>query len=164
MSETSEGTGWATSLEVAQHVHTVGTKHLEAQLQSALAADQRAGVVAGILLATALAVIGAAFATPNAPLAFGGFWTGGLLLFSSALCALSFRPVAFYFPGNEPRSWIGDEHIDLRDSIANECAYIQEMIEDNLTIMANNAALFRAALVCAVLSPVAGLIARGLSA
>ena len=158
-----DGTGWATDLDVARHVHAAGTRYLEAQLQAALAADQRAATGASLLLATAIAVLGASFAAPTQSLSVGAFAAGLMLLASAGLCAISFRPVSFYYPGNEPRCWIGDTHNDLRESIANECAYIQEMIEDNLTIIVGNAAIFRLALCVGLFSPVVGVVVVSLS-
>lgn len=86
---------------------------LQAQLTASLAADQRALVLAGFLVAVIAALISGATAlllqTP--PQRFLGYvaMAASLGLFVSlALTVYTARPVKWAFPGTRPRAWIKD--------------------------------------------------------
>jgi hypothetical protein len=134
---------------------------LEAQLTAAVAADQRAMTFAGLMLAAAGAMIGAALgASPDGPLTASVFVTALGLFISAVLAVLAARPVVWNFVGNTPASWLKglNEDTSLKVSLAQMADFYAEMIEENETAFSGAAFWIRLSMGSALASLLLGLI------
>jgi hypothetical protein len=113
---------------------------VDAQLQAAIASDQRALAWSGFLITITLASMGAATALFQA----GQMPSLALVVFAFAVlaagCALvamdAVRPSKFCFPGNLPSNWLPDEWItegsfDLGHARYEQALALDEMIQKN---------------------------------
>jgi len=148
---------------LAQTILRQGELRLNAQLQTALAADQRSMTAAAILIAVSSASIGFgvdAFtrAVPVESLGAGGLLTGVLLAVSSVFCVVSGAPTGFYLTGAIPENWWSDDvhHRSLAQAIRNESNNYSENIKENKKTLKRNAGWFRAGLLMGVGAPFAG--------
>lgn len=92
-----------------------GELRLEAQLQIATAADQRALTWGGLLVAATTAALGGGIAlatkdAPDYPLAFLAIFFAGSLTWASWGALSTTRPAKFHVPGNLPANWLPDDH------------------------------------------------------
>lgn len=83
--------------------------YMAAQLQVALATDQRAITAASVFATFATAIVGVALAywsqTKDAPLSIAALVAGLVVTAAAFSCFWAARPINFYFPGNHPASW-----------------------------------------------------------
>lgn len=134
-------------------------KHLQAQLEAGIAADQRATTVATILIGVMTAILAAAGTAfeSNLPLAVGGIVTSTTMLFGVCLVMFSARPVDFYLPGSYPSHWWHAADSDLKTLLGGEAENYEEMIIDNARTTNRNAKLLTFGLLLAVIAPFLGL-------
>ena len=110
---------WANvSDESVRELHRQGEACLDGTIKLALAADQRATTLCGVLGAGAVALMAAAAtvlagAHVNVALVSSALVCALLLLIASLFCALACRPGNFHVGGYEPRSLIvsGSDHM-----------------------------------------------------
>lgn len=117
--------------------------YLSAQLQSGIAADQRALVFAGFLATGVIALLGAAGALLINQTSSAGYIAVGTaigLLVALALSIYASRPVDFEFPGNNPCAWEGDidSNMPLTKSLAGQALHYDHMILVNNAILEKN--------------------------
>jgi hypothetical protein len=152
--------------ELAAVVLRQGELKLTAQMQLALAADNRATVLAGIFSTLAVTgVSGAAVLWKLGP-GYGG-WLAGLivqvvlLIGAAYLCVHAARPTDFYTVGNRPMRWWKDgvERKSLAACLKQESDNYQHRIDRNSELITGNANLVSNALHLAVLSPLPVLVA-----
>jgi hypothetical protein len=129
-----------------------GEKRVEAQLQIATSADQRALAWGGLLVAAVTAALGAGIALttkekPDYPLAFLAIGFAGFLTWGAWTALSTARPEQYHVPGNRPAHWLPSAWKFTGSSVANmnrarreqaEC--LQEAIEHNATASAKKAA------------------------
>jgi hypothetical protein len=129
-----------------------GEKRVEAQLQIATSADQRALTWGGLLVAAVTAALGAgiALATKDKPdysLAFLAIAFAGCLTWGAWTALSTAKPEQFHVPGNRPAHWLPSAWKFTGSSVANmnrarreqaEC--LEEAIEHNATASAKKAA------------------------
>lgn len=136
-------------------------KHLQAQLEAGIAADQRATTVATILIGVMTAILAASGTVfeRNLPLAVGGFVTSTMMCVGMFLVMLSARPVDFYLPGSRPSNWWHVADSDLKVLLGGEAENYEEMIVENVNTTNINAKLLKFGLLTAVIAPFLGLTA-----
>lgn len=151
-------------LEASRH----GEAKLQAQVQIATSADQRATILAGIYVAAATGIIGA-LAT-NAPLEgarelmAGGAIAAILFLLGAFLCICATLPTDFWTPGNDPSEWYGDieKGKSIEEAAGEQAVHFDAAIKANDKVLVRNARLFLWGALCGIGAPVVGLFAAGL--
>jgi hypothetical protein len=132
---------------------------LQAQLTAAIAADQRAMTFAGLMVAAAAAMIGAALGVSReADVTLPTIVTGLFLFAAAVLAVVAARPVAWDFTGNTPSAWVksiadGDS---LHTALSDMASFYAEMIEANEIAIANAAYWIRLSMGSALASLVIG--------
>lgn len=149
---------------LAEMVLRQGEINLEAQLQIALAADQRASTLAGIYTAISVAAFGVSAAMFKADSGAIGLTSAGLTvaaisLVAALLCLGVARPARFHIAGNRPDNWWNDGVRDrtLAECLERESHNYDQYIQHNDEILARNADNLRRALRAGLMAPVAGL-------
>ncbi|MNQ63342.1 hypothetical protein D3C85_777210 [compost metagenome] len=139
-----------------------GELRLQAQLQSALAADARAGVLASIQAAVvaALVVFGGSDEVRGAEEA-AAYSAAALTFLGAVLAGIAARPIGFDFPGLAPLDWAEAVQTKEPEDSANRAyaQYLDDYIKANDDRMKINGWFTRAALVAMVLAPAAAVIA-----
>lgn len=140
-----------------------GEVRLAAQVQVALAADQRAVTTASILTAIFTACIGGAIAvltsaSPNHALGLAGLGTGIMFIAAAFEAARAARPVDFHLQGWPPAQWMNEADLrrPLPQSQGEQAEIMQEMIEHNLHVMTGNSGHMAWAMRFALGAPFAG--------
>lgn len=133
---------------------------LQAQLQSALAADARAGVLASIQGAAAAGLMVVAMSGEVSRAAATAALSAGVCLaVGSVCCAFALRPVPFCIVGNYPSMWLPDlAGESIIGAQAGTAAYYDEHLKKNEAQMASNNGLTRVGIFALVVSPMAGLL------
>lgn len=119
--------------------------HLNAQLTTALAADQRAMSFASVVAAGAVVVASGAIAVLESEtqlhhVSWVGFLVTAGLLTSMYLAISSARPSRFWFTGSSPSDWINDiqQGKPLHQSLAEQADHYAGMIDEIDEIMRVN--------------------------
>ncbi len=123
-------------------------KRVEAQLMTAIAADQRAMTFAGFLAAAA-AILGGAAASVltgnGVPHHYGtvALWAAFVTLIGMALAVIAARPRIFFSPGAMPRNWVksikaGDSEQERWSSVLDD---YDSRITKNEAVMSSNSKL-----------------------
>ncbi len=156
---------------VAREILRQGEIFLNAQLTVALAADQRATSLVGILITAATGLFGVAgvFFTASSPrpaLAFGFVSAGAVMLTAVLFFVLSLAPTRFKLVGNNPRAWWKPRLLSapLVVAIGGEGINYQNRIQFNNQVLRRNARHLRTGLWIASASPIVGLGAWALVA
>lgn len=154
-------TDWTTAPEGhVREIHRSAEKYLDALLQIALAADQRASNGASLFIAIAVGTAGATlahWARFHNWAVFGGGMATALVMGIAAYCCLhAGRPVDFHCAGNEPDSWSGTLSIPLPELVGAECENYQEIIEENRAALTRNAECLQRGYVYGVVAPLVG--------
>lgn len=144
--------------DVVQEIIREAEARLSAQLQTALAADQRSmtfAAIAGSASAAAIAGAGGLFfveSLKGQSLFYGALALSVVFFAASLLAALSARPADWEFVGNVPSAWVDDvtEGKSLKSSLAEMAEHYDGMILNNRKSMVRSAKLFKAALWLAV--------------
>lgn len=140
---------------------------LSAQLEVAVAADQRAMTFLGFLLTLVVFLIGGALAaftaeTPSVSIALIAAIGAVGFVAASYFAYQASKPVNFEFVGNDPSGWVGDveEGKTLLAAKAEQCAHYDEMLKDNRAAMSRSSeALQRSSAIAAITVGVCGLLA-----
>ncbi len=155
------GVDWTGTTEpMVRDILMQGETFLQAQFQSALAADQRATTLAGILVTLSTAVFAAAIATWEqvpADALYGMSAMAGILLVAGAFAAWAARPIDFWFPGSRPEQWYDGKLEKCVDMLGGAAELTQSSIDENEAFMVGNQTAVRISFVLALLSPIAGL-------
>lgn len=153
-------------LALAQIVFRQAEAKLKAQLQTALAADQRAMTLAAIFATASVALFGVAMLAIDRPeaiwsLAGGGMGAGASFFVGAWLCVQAAWPVDFHLPGNLPESWWCDgvEDKALAECFRNEAEHYQDDIKDNREVMKKNARSAELGARFGVFAPIVGAVA-----
>ena len=146
-------------LDLARTVLAQGELKLQAQLQIALAADQRAIVFAGFLIAIATALAGYWTRPDTSYLA--GVWataTGGVMFAGALACVSAAWPRLIGTVGNNPENWWSDgvEHRDLAECLRKESGNYDEWIVANNALLYRNGRMLKGGLLLALLAPFPG--------
>jgi len=159
MSEENTDLDWAGVPEdMSRQILSQGQTFLASQLQTSLAADQRAMTAASIFIGFAGAILAATIAywevvKDSTGLVAGLIGVAGFVL--ASFCAFfSARPVSFYFPGSNPREWWSVKDQPLSEVMGGESENFQESIDHNAQVIDSNAKWLSAAMWVAVLTPV----------
>ncbi len=150
---------------LAEMVLRQGEINLQAQLQIALAADQRASTFAGIYTAISVAALAASAAVFQANASAVGLIAAGLAvavvsLIAANLCLGVAQPTNFHIAGNRPDNWWSDGARDraLAECLERESHNYDRYIGHNDEILARNASRLRRALRVGLMVPVAGSV------
>ncbi|HEV2561102.1 MAG TPA: hypothetical protein VGT78_03085 [Rhizomicrobium sp.] len=152
-------------LEACRH----GEAKLQAQVQIATSADQRATVLAGIYAATATGIIGVI--ASNEPFHhFGPFLVGALVtmtafLVGAFLCILATLPVDFWTPGNNPEEWYRDilAGTAIEVAVGEQASHFNSAIHANNKVLVRNARLFFWGALFGIMAPLIGFFAAGIT-
>ncbi len=143
-------------------------QRLRDQLQCALAADQRALVLAGLAISAAVVLAGGGIAMAQQGLTAGigvPFGLALLLLLGAAGLAIwTARPTRFFLSGDLPRTWRHDlaKGASLADVLPELAADLNDRIEKNETLLAGNGRLLLGGL-CLALGAAALAVAAGVA-
>jgi hypothetical protein len=157
-------------LELVKEILREAEVNLQGQLSLAIAADQRSSVMASLFTAAAAAIVAGLItlaSTDNAshPIAIytGGAVAAMLLAAGASLCIWAARPINFYVPGNEPKSWYGDiaNPRELKVLLGEQAEVYQEMIDDNMRTLSKNSQRFIAGAMAGMAAPLAGFVVWG---
>jgi hypothetical protein len=144
--------------DVLAEVVREGELKLDAQLQTALAADNRSLTISGLSLTASTTLLGgAAILTgethPDLPVIGIAALLGVALLSAGILAMLAARPVSFFLPGNEPENWVpsawdlpAGAGRTLKRARVEQARVIQKLLSSNSLTAQRNARLVRAAL------------------
>ncbi|HXG99519.1 MAG TPA: hypothetical protein VNI79_03775 [Sphingomicrobium sp.] len=162
MTDLAEGIDWTgTSEDMVREVLAQGEAFLQAQFQSALAADQRATTLASILVTISVAVFAGALAVwesvPDDAL-YAVSTIAAVLLLAAASAAWAARPIDFWYPGMRPEQWYDGRNEKLVDMLGGASEDVQFRIDENETLMGGNQTAIRISFVLAILSPIIGFI------
>lgn len=150
--------------EVARELMRFGEMQLHAQLTIAIASDQRASMMCGVLVTSMLACFGAAGVSYNAGLTVflvATLFAGVALLVAILACIKAFWPGMIYLPGTQPKQWLGEDVLYgcLVDTMVHQSTRYQEMIDSNELKNALAAKWLKRGILVAVSSPAIGAIA-----
>ena len=145
-------------LDVVQEIVREAEARLSAQLQTAIAADQRSmtfAAIAGSASAAAIAGAGGLFfveSLKGQSLFYGALALSAMFFAASLLAALSARPTDWEFVGNVPSAWVDDvkDGKFLKASLAEMAEHYDCMILSNRKSMLKSAKLFNVAMWLAV--------------
>lgn len=163
MSQPEEGVDWTgVDIEMARQILAQGEAALQAQLQLAIASDQRATTAASIFVSMATAVAAAFIAfwdnTQDSSALWGGLTGAAFLLVGGALAAFAARPTDFFIPGNHPRQWYEGRNSVLATMVGGEAEDVQRRIEANDTLMFANQRWLKAGFAAVMIAPLASLL------
>lgn len=148
-------------LEMARQIFEQGEKVLQAQLEIALASDQRATAIASLFAAVGTAVAAGAFTywdkNSDTPILAAGIVTSVVMIMGALRSLWAARPVPFHTPGNHPNRWYSCKDEDLAPMLGAEAESYQTMIDQNESqLRANSRAIMQGATI-AVSSPIVGI-------
>ena len=162
--EMSENDGQSPD-KLAEIVLRQGELRLQAQLQVALAADQRAVLLATILATAAAVALGFAAAwfgsiPAMTGLGFGGLITGLAFAGGAWLCGHAARPLPFGLVGAQPDKWWNDavESRPLAECLRKESSNYQKRVTYNRGVLSRNAGTLRRGLRLAFVAPIFGFL------
>lgn len=143
-----------------------GEELIRAQLQTALAADQRAAVLFSVFTTASLIVfagVASAFQADYLPLGTTGllFLTGITLVLAARKAAKALRPVEFVFPGSDPGKWYEDLHPNIQphEIRADQMAVLHRSADRNDRIMRQNGKFISASYSLAITAASSSLFA-----
>jgi hypothetical protein len=150
-------------IEMAEHVLRQGELFLQAQLQTAIAADQRATTIAAFFGTVGTAVAAATIAywdgSEDSAVLISGLIGAALMIAGACICLYAARPVDFYFAGNHPSAWLPLRFNPLFDVLLGEAENYQDHIEKNAKFLSTNGRLIGWGAAIAVLAPVVSVLA-----
>lgn len=155
--------------ELLTEVIREGEAYLQAQVQLATSADQRASVMAsvfaaaGTVIAAALiaATTGGGETTQLIPIFVGGGITAALFIVGASCCVAATLPVGFLLPGSQPKNWLRDitGEASLHDALSEQAANFQDKIDKNRKVLVRNASWFKWGARAGIVAPLVGFIA-----
>lgn len=157
MDSEDAGIDWATAdPETVRFIHSQAEVHLQAQLQCALASDQRATTFGSILASVSAAVFAGAIALWDrleSDALAGGLCMAVLLLIAAAFGAWAARPIDFFVPGARPEQLYDVRTINLPVVLGYAAENYQHDIDENERFMSGNQSALRRGFVVALVSP-----------
>jgi hypothetical protein len=158
----------AVPLAKARQIFEVGQTHLQAQLQTALAADARATSTAGLFVTLGSAILAAGLSHWQTK----GSWSilgaalsaAALFLWAGARAAWAARPVEFYNPGTHPEKWFEAIESELPTLLGGQAEIDDRDIKRNERQLVKNANALKDAFALALLAPVIAFVVWGLIA
>lgn len=152
--------------DVPEHMARIilhqGEVFLDAQLRTALSADQRAMIGASIFTGLAAAVLAATLAYWSAShdpaLFLAGLATAVLMVSGGFCCMHAARPVDFNSPGGEPGQWWDERYGSLVVAMGGESENYQERIDVNDKVLRKNAKWLTWGIRLAWAAPIVGFI------
>lgn len=152
----------APSLEMAERLLQQGETFLQAQFESAIAADQRAMTMAAFFASVAAAIGAGSIAywdkSSDLPILVAGLICSGLMAVGACVCLWAARPVDFFYPGTHPECWYGVLDKPLNEVLFGEAQNYQDNIDKNGKFLTQNS---KALIYGASLSALAPLIGIG---
>lgn len=144
----------AIPLAMAERVLQQGELFLQAQLDSALASDQRAMTTAAFFASVAAAITAGVIAywdnSAEFAVLIAGLSGAMIMAIGACVCLWAARPVDFYFPGTHPACWEGVIHLPLNEVLWGEAQNYQDNIEKNAALLEKNGkVLYRGAMLAA---------------
>lgn len=150
-------------LDKAQEILALGQAHLQAQLETALAADARATAMASLYVTLSLAALAGGLAywqsANSTPALWAGLASGGLLLIAAVLAARAAQPINFYLPGTPPGTWLSHINDPLVELIGGQAEIDHEDIRKNDRVLDQGAKLVKRAFRVSIAAPIAGTAA-----
>lgn|GEM_PF-1461671 len=151
------------SKERYEEIIRLAELRLQAQLSTALSADQRALALTGILVTFSLANLGGlitAYSDKSWVLFVALLFLLAYFSLASFIAIKAAWPVEFIFPGNEPNEWNTKEDLSGPWSVAlsEQCNIYDEAIAENNLVMASNAKHVKWSVTLLVASPLAALL------
>lgn len=147
---------------MAAHILQQGEKVLAAQVQLAIAADQRAMSSANMFVTVAVGVAAATLGyhgvRAELPVLIAGMTCSGLMLVAAGCCFFAAKPQPFHLPGAHPRSWWDIRHGRLVEAMGGESENCQEQIDHNERVLKGNARWLRVGLATAIEAPVVAVM------
>lgn len=157
MSDQDDQIDWtAADSETARFIHSQAEIHLQAQLQCALASDQRATTFGSILASVSAAVFAGVIALweeLERDALVGGLCMAALLLIAAAFGAWAARPIDFFVPGARPDQLYHVRGAPLTTVMGYAAENYQHDIDENERFMAGNQSALRAGFAVALASP-----------
>lgn len=136
---------------------------MQAQLQAALASDQRAVTMASIFATVAAAIVAGALAywdkKDDAQVLVAALAAATPLTIGAVLGMWAARPIDFYFPGNQPEEWYGCRNGSLAEALGGEAENYQERIGLNAVALGANQRAVAMGAGLAVCAPIAAISA-----
>jgi len=150
---------------MARQIVAQGETYLQAQLQAAIASDQRASTMASILATVAAAIIAGSIAywdkAGDVPVLLAGLTGAVGLLTAAGFAAWAARPTDFFFPGNQPAHWWEWRKGDFIKMMGGEAENYQRHIEANDEILMHNQRAIWRGFKTAIGAPVAAVLVWG---
>jgi hypothetical protein len=168
MTQANTGVDWTgVSEPMTRQIADQGEKFMTAQLQVAIAADQRAMTLASVFAAIATAAIAGALAywdkVGSIPILLAGLIGGVWMLIGSGVCMWAARTIDFYLPGNHPAQWYESRFESLAEALGGEAENYQERIESNAERLGENGRLVRLGSKFAISAPLIAICAWGIA-
>ena len=142
LDDTAEADWTKIDKDMAALILQQGERFMSAQLQSAIAADQRATVTGNTFVTVAVAFVaaGTAYYAQKGSLAVfvGLLAVSAVLVAAAAMNFYAARPVAFYLPGNRPSKWWLHMDGNLIAMIGGETENYEKHISSNTNLMNRN--------------------------
>lgn len=162
MSDELSDIDWrGTDEKMVREIYSQAQAFSQAQLQSALASDQRAMTFAAILVTLSAAGVAAAAALyeklPHDALIGIGVMAFTLLI-AATFAAWAARPIDFFYPGSRPEEWYENRKEDFVEMLGGAAERTQTVIDENERFMDGNQEAIRAALILAIFSPIFGAV------
>jgi hypothetical protein len=151
----------APSLEMAERLLQQGETFLQAQLQSAIAADQRAVTMAAFFASVAAAIAAVAVAywdkSSDLPMLIAGLIGAGMMAVGACICLWAARPVDFYFPGTHPECWYEVLDKPLEEVLLGEAQNYQDNIDKNEKFLTANGRALKVGAALSAAAPLVGI-------
>lgn len=152
--------------EIARQIVRHGELQVQAQLQTALAADQRSMTFSAVMAALTTLALGAALAilsdeTPTRDVGIPMLVVGTVFVLSLFFAVLSARPIEFVFPGNHPKQLYENAAYlagPISENLGTDAENYQTTIEANEKRMKKNARLLLCAYWLSFAAPILGAL------
>tara|TARA_R110002110_G_scaffold415612_5_gene651971 strand:- start:3766 stop:4320 length:555 start_codon:yes stop_codon:yes gene_type:complete len=150
------------SEETARAIMLQGEEFLRSQLQTSIAADQRAMTGASIFVGFAGVVLAMGLAhwsesekiSVLVPLLIGSLFFLG----ASACGFYAARPVDFYYPGSHPELWWPVRNAPLNELLGGQTENLQQSIALNDTQISTNQLWLKRGMIMGMLAPIASVV------
>ena len=143
-----------------REILNLGQAQLQAQLDTALAADARATAMAGLYVTLGLAVLAAGLAVwdndANTTLLWPAIAAAGLFLVAGARAGWAARPVEFYLPGTHPEKLFECRDDDLATILGGQAEIDDRDLRRNSRQMKKSARALMQAFWTAIAAPIVG--------
>lgn len=142
--------------ELLQEIVRQAEIRMQAQLQSALAADARAGLLSSLQAAASAALfVAAAQAEIAGQAETAAYISASLLALGALFAAFALRPVDFGFVGNKPSNWIDDiiAKENKQIGLAGTAEHLDKYLRLNDQRMSENAKLVSTSLLFLIGAP-----------